>query len=309
MHRYIHHRWWVVYTSAEYVTVFQLPGRRLSPAHTLCRCKNHASMRARAYSSALGSARSFQQRRRTRMRVGCWVTPSCRVPPPLRPPPADCPTCHLRLVQVLSCRRFHRAGPGVRGRGWRVRVGRGGVRAQRGVGGGDCGTEEDVSAVVRLLATTTLHTKREYTRLQTNGEECDFFVFACGACWRVSPSTQKPHPHLNTVRAGDVSAVVTGPCSIVFFGWEHGRTRVGRIDHQSTFPSTQPFAREGGPPGPAPRQLHVTHTLLASADRVPAPHPRGGYASSVLRCDLDLLSLVPPAVSRHASARINCYYY
>jgi hypothetical protein len=149
MHRYIHHRWWVVYTSAEYVTVFQLPGRRLSPAHTLCGCENHASMRARAYSSALGSARSFQQRRRTRVRIGCWVTPSCRVPPPLRPPPADCPTCHLRLVQVLSCRRFHRAGPGVRGRGWRVRVGRGGVRAQRGVGGGDCGTEEDVSAVVQ----------------------------------------------------------------------------------------------------------------------------------------------------------------
>jgi hypothetical protein len=73
-----------------------------------------------------------------------------------------------------------------------------------------------------------------------------------------------------------------GPVLSYFFG---GNTAVlacvGWTDHQST--NTQPYAHAAGPPGPAPRQPHVTHTLLASADRQPAP-TRGAGTRALVRC-------------------------
>jgi hypothetical protein len=47
--------------------------------------------------------------------------------------------------------------------------------------------------------------ERAYARLQADREECNFFVLACTTCWRVlqwSLRSQKPHPHLDTGRAG-----------------------------------------------------------------------------------------------------------
>jgi hypothetical protein len=81
----------------EYRWLLVLPNTvRLSPAHTLCGCGNHTPMRARAYSSALGSTRSFQQCRHTRARIrllGCTELQGAS-----SASPTGCPARHLRHI-------------------------------------------------------------------------------------------------------------------------------------------------------------------------------------------------------------------